>query len=585
MIKKVARAILPAGSRRRMAAGRVKNWLLHGTYGPSYKYKIWIKRHEPGTLEPILKIQNKKISIVVPAFNTRKKYIKELVDSVKEQTYTNWQLCLADGSTDASVAAYTKELCRTDDRIAYIKVSHNLGISGNTNKALTFADGDFIAFLDHDDVLPKWAINELAAAIKANPKGDIFYSDEDRLTENGKVRTTPLLKPNWSPDLLLSANYVTHLFAIRKKTLDQVGRLRPEYDGSQDYDLILRAMDRNPVIIHIPKILYHMRMAKGSTAREITSKDYAHIAGRRALKDYLSRNKIDARVLGIEGRPTNHRIKYAIKGEPLVSIIIPFKDKIELLRTCLKSLEMTAYKNYELILISNNSQEKRTQDYLASIKSKNIRILEYNQKFNYSAINNFGRRAAKGSVLVFLNNDTEVVNKEWLQELVSVACRREIGAVGPLLFYPDKTIQHAGVVVGIRGTAGHIFRNLHLGTLTPFWLPDWPRNYLAVTGACLAIETSKFDKVKGFNEDFVIAGSDVVLGLDLYNVGFSNLYWPFAKLIHHESKSVGSYKNAPISDYNFSLKHYKPYLNYGDPYFNPNLSIESEIPILRTNYE
>lgn len=502
------------------------------------------------------------------------------------QTYPNWQLCIADGSTHKNNSSPIKQLATKDDRIEYIKVNGNLGISGNTKAALLCAKGDYVAFLDHDDVLPTWSLNEVAQSIHDHPEGDIFYSDEDRLSDNGKIRMTPLFKPDWSPDLFMSANYITHLFVIKKGLMQKLKGLRSEYDGSQDWDLALRALSFNPTIIHIPKILYHMRMAKGSTARDIGEKNYAHEAGKKAIQAYLSHKKIPAEVLEIPGRSTNFRLKYQLEGRPLISIIIPFKDKVSLIKKCLKTIEKSTYDNYELILISNNSTEKSTHSFLNKLKNnKEIKILNYDKPFNYSKINNFGRRNAKGKVLVFLNNDTEIITKEWLEELASVALRPEIGAVGPLLFYPDKTIQHAGVTLGMTGLAGHIFRQLKPGTLTYFWLPDWPRNYLAVTGACLAVEAKKFDAIKGFNEDFIVAGSDVVLCLNLFELGYINLYWPYVRLTHHESKSVGSYKNAPISDYNLSRELYKPYLNYKDPYFNPNLSLDSEIPELREKYE
>jgi GT2 family glycosyltransferase len=585
-IRKVARKILPPGSRRRIAAGRAKHLVLHGTLGPNYKYRLWIKQHEPGTLSPVLRTKGPKITLVVPAFNTPQRYMKPLIDSVCNQTYENWQLCIVDGSTSSDSTELIKRLAATDARIKYIKVEGNLGIADNTNAALKYIEGEYIAFLDHDDVLPKWALNEVATTIAQNPKADIIYSDEDRLTENGLVRMSPFFKPDWSPELFLSANYITHLFVIRKSLMQKLKELRSEYDGSQDYDLALRALEYNPVIVHIPKVLYHMRMAKSSTANSISQKSYAHDTGKSALEDYLRRNNIKAEVLEIPDRPTNHRIKYKLTEQPRVSIIIPFKDKIELLEACLNSMKATTYKNYELILVSNNSVESQTHEYLNKLRGKkNIKIYEYNKPFNYSEVNNFGRKKAKGSILVFLNNDTEVINKEWLEELVSVASRKDVAAVGPLLLYPDKTIQHAGIILGLTGMAGHLFRNLKVGTLTPFWLPDWPRNYLAVTGACLAVEASKFDEVGGFNEEFVVAGSDVVLCLDFIEHGYRNVYWPFAKLIHYESKSVISYKNAPPSDYDLSLVRYRPYLNWHDPYFNPNLDLRSEQVSLRTNYE
>lgn len=576
---------LPVGSRRR----RFLKALASRQPLPAASdltYEEWISEKEPFTLSKVQK-KGPLISIVVPCYNTPENFINQLIDSLKSQTYNRWQLCLADGSTDRELSKNIKNVAASDNRITYVKTAKNLGISGNTNAGLQRATGDYIAFLDHDDILPYWSLNEIVSAINSNPDADIFYSDEDRLSEDGSKRLFPLFKPDWSPDLFMCLNYVSHFFVIKKELADKIGGLRQRFDGSQDYDFMLRALDHSPNVHHIPRILYHMRMAETSTAKQVSVKDYAHIAGNAAISEYLKRNKIDAKVLEIPERPTNHRIKYAIEGKPLVSIIIPFKDKVELIETCVKSiLEKTKYKNYEIILLSNNSVEKETHDYLASVKSnKKIKQFLYNKPFNYSAINNYGRQKASGEVLIFLNNDTEVINPEWLEELTSVAKRPEVGAVGPVLYYPDKTIQHAGVIVGMAGAAGHIFRNLKMGTFTLFWVPDWPRNYLAVTGACLAVEASKFDKVKGFDESIIVAGSDVTLCLALYESGLHNVYWPYAQLVHYESKSVGSYKNAPPTDYDRSMAKYRPYLNYHDPYFNPNIDLESEQLKLRSNYE
>jgi O-antigen biosynthesis protein len=578
--------LVPPGSWRRITGGKFKHLILHGSFGPGHNYKIWIKKYEQATLSSVIENQDIKISIIVPTYNTAQRYIKDLIDSLILQTYQNWQLCIGDGSTDETAAASIKDYCSKDQRIVYKKSQKNLGISGNTNMALKMATGDYIAFLDHDDTLPRWSINEVVTAIADNPEAQILYTDEDRVSDSMKRRITPLFKPDWSPDLFLTVNYIAHFFVIKTSFMKKLGELRSEYDGSQDYDLGLRALDHQPKIVHVPKIAYHMRMAKGSTAKSIGEKNYVHDSGKRAIEDYLKRNKISAEVLNMPDSPTNHRIKYKLAKQPMVSVIIPFKDKAELLRACLKSLEKTKFDNYEVILLSNNSQQANTKNYLETLKNnKRIKIFEYNKPFNYSAINNYGRQKAKGSVLIFLNNDTEVINSEWMEELASIAIRKENGAVGALLLYPDQTIQHAGVVMGLTGMAGHIFRTLKVGTLTPFLLPDWPRNYMAVTGACLAVEAMKFDAVGGFNEDFIMAGSDVVLCLDLAKKGYRNVYWPFAKLMHHESKSVISYQKAPLSDYDNSLIHYRPYLGYNDPYFNPNLSLESEAPILRTNYD
>ena len=579
--------ILPAGSRRRIFAGQLNARLKPNTVMNIVDYESWIKRIEPQTLSPAMTNQKNMISLVVPCFNTPEKYIKELIGSLRSQTYDNWQLCLADGSSDEELATKIKQAASQDERIKYQRIK-NTGIAGNTNAALAMASGDYIAFLDHDDILPTWALNEVAAAIVQNPKTDLFYSDEDRLSEDGKIRVAPLFKPDWSPDLFLCVNYVSHFLVAKSELVKKkIKRLDPKYDGSQDYDFVLRALDHNAQIVHIPKILYHMRMAKTSTAKLITVKNYAHIAGNKTIAAYLKRNNIDAKVEEVPERPTNHRIKYPLRPKTLVSIIIPFKDKPDLLKACIESIESkTTYQNYELILISNNSTASSTADYIDQLKGHNkVKIYYYDKPFNYSALNNFGAQKAKGSMLIFLNNDTEVITPDWLEELAGVAQRKEIGAVGPLLLYPDQTIQHAGVIVGMLGAAGHIFRGLKLGALTPFWLPDWPRNYLAVTGACLAVETKKFKEVSGFDESFVMAGSDVVLGLDLVEAGYRNIYWPYSQLLHHESKSVISYAKAPITDYHNSMKRYKPYLDYKDPYFNPNLDLMSEIPILRRSYD
>lgn len=586
MVHKIIRTILPDGSKQRILAGQLKNIVLYGSRSNVLQYKHWIKKHEQHILSPVVQEQHIKISVVVPCFNTPRKYIRPLVKSLLQQSYQNWELCIVDGSTDEAASRIIKQTCAVDPRVRYVKAPGNLGIAGNTNVGLREATGSYVAFLDHDDVLPAWSLNEVIVAIQEHPEADILYSDEDRLSESGRSRMTPLFKPDWSIDFFLSANYITHLFVIKKKLLDKLGGLRPEYDGSQDYDLALRALDHAPHIVHIPKILYHMRMAQSSTAKSISIKEYVHSAGNKAITDYFQRNNISAKVLTIPNRPSNHRIHYELTGQPLVSIIIPFKDKADLLKTCVDSiLRKTKYAKYEIILVSNNSTEEKTFTYLESIKKyKNIRQFTYNKPFNYSAVNNFGRSKAKGDVFIFLNNDTKVLNDEWLEELAATALQPRIGAVGALLLYPDKTIQHAGIVLGMTGMAGHVFRGLKPGTLTPLWLPDWPRNYLAVTGACLAIEAKKFDEVKGFNEDFIVCGSDVTLCLDIYQKGYQNVYWPYARLIHYESKSVGSYKNIPPSDYDYSLIAYGPFLKSGDPYFNPNLDLMIEAPSMRRKY-
>lgn len=547
------------------------------------KYSDWLIKIEPklfkNTEYKLSQTKNQPlISVVVPCYNTPKKYIDALIKSVLSQIYQNWELCLVDGSSDDESRLSIKQLAESDQRIKYISLKKNNGISENTNKGINNAKGKYVGFMDHDDVLSPYALAEVVIAINENKSADIIYSDEDKLSEDGKFRMIPFFKPDWSPELLLSVNYITHFLVVKKSLLTKVGYLRKDFDGSQDYDLLLRLTEKTANIVHIPKILYHWRLAHGSTAGNVSNKSYADDAGQNALRNYLERNKINGEVTGVVNRPTNYRIKYNLDASVKASIIIPFKDKPELLSNLTDSIfNKTKFPNYELILVSNNSIENETQDLLAKLsKRDNVRVVEYNHPFNYSAVNNYGRKFAKGEVLVFLNNDMKVLNEDWLYELVSNAQREEVGVVGGLLLYPDKTIQHAGVIMGMGGMAGHVFRHRKLNEFTEFGSPYWSRNYIAVTGACQTIKTSLFDKLKGFDEEFVICGSDVTLCIKAYELGYQNIYSPHVQLIHYESKSVVSYKNIPPSDYDNSLKYYGPYLGGRDPYFNRNLNYMDE---------
>ncbi len=580
------KVFLPDGSKQRMFAGRVKQKVL-GTN--RHRYSKWIKNYEPlsfsGTYERLKAVKSKPlISIVVPCYNTPQRYLDELLQSVKSQIYENWQLCIADGSTDGQASKYLREACKQDDRIAYIKVGENLGIVGNTNAGLEAAKGKFVAFMDHDDALSQYALAEVVIALDEDPETDLIYSDEDKLSDNGKTRLLPFFKPDWSPELLLGINYITHFVVARKSIVDQIGGLRQGLDGAQDYDFLLRFTEKTDKIKHIPKILYHWRLADGSTAKNVSEKSYAHSAGKRALADAAERRGVTAEMVEIPKRPTNYRLRFGLTGpQPKVSIIIPFKDKANLLKQCVGSILLkTTYKNYELILVSNNSTQTLTHDYLEELKQdKRCKIYYWDHPFNYSKINNFGRKKAKGEYLVLLNNDTKVITPNWLEELIGVASQPGIGAVGPLLYYPNKTIQHAGVVLGMTGMAGHVFRRLVSNNWTDFGMPAWPRNYLAVTAACLAVRAKKYDEVGGLDETFTVAGNDVAFGLRLYEAGYRNVYWPFAELVHYENVSVGSYKNVPQLDYDHSLEYYRPYLDKGDPYFNPNLDLMHEQISLR----
>lgn len=585
-LKTVARRLAPANTRRH----RVLRRLVPSQ--PQNTYQNWIKLHEPHLFKngPAAPKEGPLISIVVPCYNTPDKYLQPLVESVLQQTYPNWQLCLADGSQDAAAKQRIRAVSQQDPRISYIEVGKNLGIVGNTNQGIKQAKGEFIAFLDHDDVLSPHALQEVNLVISAQPDVDLIYSDEDKLSDDGQQRQLPFFKPDWSPELLLGVNYITHFVVARKSLVDKIKGLRAGFDGAQDYDFLLRLTEQTTAerIKHIPKILYHWRLADGSTAKEVGQKTYADTAGQRALADAVTRRKIKAEVLGIADRPTNYRLRYELPTKPpKVSIIIPFKDKADLLKQCVGSIfDKTTYPNYELILVSNNSSEPALFNYLDQLRpDRRCKIFEWNQPFNYSAVNNYGRKQASGEFLILLNNDTEVITPNWIEELIGVAAQPQNGAVGPMLYYPDKRIQHAGVILGMKSMAGHVFRLRQPNEWTEFGLPYWPRNYLAVTGACLAIEARKYDQVGGLDEQFIIAGNDVALGISLYEAGYRNVFWPFAELIHYENVSVGSYNNVPAGDYDHSLTYYKKYLNWRDPYFNPNLDLMNEHVGLRSNYD
>ncbi len=593
MKKFILEKVLPVHTKRRQAAVRLKHVItkkVGSNTTAKLSYANWIRRYEPlayrDTLSTLKTATYKPlISIIVPCYNTPQKYFEPLLQSVIDQHYDNWELCLVDGSTEAQNSEYLHARSQLDQRITYVRVGKNLGIVGNTNIGLDSAKGEFVAFLDHDDVLSKYALAEVINRLNKVPDSDLIYSDEDKLTDDGKHRVIPFFKPDWSPDLLLGINYITHFVVARKKLVQSIGGLRAGFDGAQDYDFLLRLTEQTNRIQHIPKILYHWRLAQGSTANTVGEKNYADAAGFHALQDVLKRRKIKGKVAAVPGQPTNNRIRYALpKKVPKVSIIIPFKDKADLLKQCVGSiLEKTTYENYEIILVSNNSTEKATHDYLASLKNnKRCKTFYWDHPFNYSKVNNFGRTKATGDYIVLLNNDTEVITPDWLEEMIGVASQP---GVGPLLYYPDRTIQHAGVILGMNTMAGHVFRHHVPLSWTEFGMPAWPRNYIAVTAACLAVAADKYDEVGGLDETFTVAGNDVAFCIRLYEKGYRNVYWPFAQLIHYESVSVGSYDTGIQLDYDHSLTYYAPYLKWKDPYFNLNLDLMNEQVGLRSNYE
>lgn len=529
-------------------------------------------------------------SVVIPLYNTPEKFLKEIVDSVLRQTYAKVELCLADGSSDARVEEFLKKRYGRDARLRYLKLEENRGISENTNAAIRMAQGDFIVFADHDDVLALDALYEMAAAVNQDPEIDVIYTDEDKINRSGTAYFGPHFKPDYNRELLCCNNYICHLFAVRKDLLQKIGSLNPEYDGAQDYDFVLRCCEQANKIHHIPKVLYHWRTHPDSTAGNPASKAYAFEAGRRAVKAHFDRIGIAAeaentRMLG------RYRPRISIEGSPLISILIPNKDHVEDLDRCLKSIiEKTTYPNYEILIIENNSIESQTETYYQKLelgvlkayaglgKQERIRILRYGGGFNYSAIHNFAVPYAKGEYLVLLNNDTEVQTGEWLEEMLMWCQQKEIGIVGAKLFYPDGTIQHAGVVIGLCGAASHLMIGAagdadgYAGRLVSV------QDVSAVTAACMMTKKSIYDQVDGLSEDLAVAYNDIDYCMKVRRAGYLAVFTPYAQLTHFESKTRGLEDSAEKQERlkkesDLFCSRWKKELEAGDPYYNPNLSL------------
>lgn len=557
---------------------------------PPEQYTRWHTDREPGlfaraaeALQKLEPHQRPLVSIVTPVYETPEPILRACIESVRSQSYENWELCLADdGSKAPHLTALFAEYTRKDPRIRVERLKKNSGIAAATNAAIALARGEYVAFLDHDDLLAPHALAEMVLRLAREPQLELLYSDEDRFDNSGR-RFNPFFKPDWSPDLLRSVNYICHFVVVRASLLTAVGGLRHGFEGSQDYDLLLRLTERTRHIAHVPGILYHWRASDISLSHDERKLQAASDAGVRALAEHLERMGEDG--VAEEAALTQYRVRYPVRGKPLVSIIVPFKDKPELLRTLVTSLlGKTRYRKYELLLVSNNSTRPETFALLDSLKDKRIRKLTWDHPFNYPAINNYAARQAKGELLLFLNNDIEILHEDWLEELIGQAQRPEVGAVGAKLLFPDGTVQHAGVVVGMTGFAGHPFWRLPEGHWTPFGLPDWTRNVLAVTSACVMMRRELFEELNGYDEHFVVCGSDVDLGLRTVARGLRVVSTPHARLVHHESASR-RLDSIPENDFWASFAAYRPWLKQGDPFYNPNLSLLTPDCALRQHAE
>lgn len=560
-----------------------------------YPYTKWYPEHM--ALESELEQQRKTtfayaplISIVIPLYNTPVPYLKELLDSVQAQTYPNFQLCLADGSDNSRTGDYIRENYGTDKRIQYKLLENNAGISENTNEAIKMATGEFIMFSDHDDTLAPNALFEIVKEMNEHPGTDVVYTDEDKVTMDGKRYFDPHFKPDFNLDMLRCNNYICHIFVVKREILEQVGMLRKEFDGAQDFDFILRCCEKAENIRHVAKILYHWRNHPASTAGNPESKMYAYEAGRNAVQAHYDRIGMKAEVSMTEqwGR---YRTKLFVEGEPLVTIIIPNKDHKKELKTCVDSLfEKTSYQNFEILIIENNSTGKEIFAYYKELEAahENVRVLTWEKEFNYSAINNFGAEHARGEYLLLLNNDIEVKTENWMEEMLSYCQREDVGIVGAKLLFPNEKIQHAGVILGMgpSGTAGHLFYNFPGDQFVYAGRSQTTQDLSAVTAACMMVKKELYQKVGGMDEAFQVAFNDIDFCLRVRETGKLVVFQAYAELYHHESLTRGyetSQKNKKRFKEEIKLfkTRWKDILEAGDPYYNPNLTLRRSDCTLR----
>lgn len=560
---------------------------LHERFEPEeVPYGPWYEQYIP-TREELEKQRKKKwnygpkISIIVPAYKTPEAFLRQMMDSLLAQTYANWELCIANASPeDASMEYVLKEYAKKDSRILWKKLEENKGIAENTNEAFAMATGEFAGLLDHDDLLAPNALYEVAKALETEPDIDVLYTDEDKVRGDEVLEHfQPHLKPDFNIDLLRSNNYICHFFVVRKSLLEKTGGFRREYDGAQDYDFIFRCTQAAGKIHHIPEILYHWRTHQSSTADNPESKLYAFEAGKRAIEENLRQNGLIGEVSHTKDYGF-YRVKYPVQGEPLVSIIIPNKDAKEDLEKCIQSiLEKSSYTNYEILIVENNSTGEEIFSYYKELsENSRIRLLRWKREFNYSAINNYGAKKAKGDYLLFLNNDTEVISPDWIEEMLGFCQRPDTGIVGARLYFGNNTVQHAGTVIGIGGIAGHMFTDMPRERSGYMHKAAIIQDLSAVTAACMMVKRQVFDEVQGFEEQLSVAFNDVDFCLRVREKQYLVVYDPYVELYHYESKSRGAEDSKEKvrrfqSEIEFMRCRWETLLKRGDPYYNKNLSL------------
>jgi GT2 family glycosyltransferase len=559
---------------RRLLTGHWSLRSMTGALEAERQYAIWLERHRLGPVElATLRADARElpvkptISIVTPVYHVAEAWLREAIESVRAQAYEGWELCLVD---DASAIPHVQRLldhyAGLDTRIRVSRLPENRGIVAASNEGLRLASGEFVGFLDHDDVLYPDALLEVAKRLVLEPDLDFLYSDEDKIENDGR-RVSPFFKPDWSPDLLLGVNYTCHFSVYRRALLVELGGLRPGFEGSQDHDLVLRFTERTRRIAHIPKILYGWRRVPASVAATSAAKPYAYRAAQTAVREALARHGREARVeMPVPGR---YLVRERVAGDPKVSIVIPMRARADLTRRCLSSIEVrSTWKNVEVLIVDNGSVESALRRFLKESALRH-RVVGYDGPLSYSVMNNFGARHATGDHLLFLNNDTEVETPDWLEAMLEHAQRAEVGAVGAKLLFPDRSIQHAGVIMG-EGPARHAFKSLPEHTSVYFGLADVVRNVSAVTGACMMVRRQVFDQLGGFDEGIQLVLSDVDFCLRLRQAGYLVVYTPLATLIHHASAKRKTLDSA--EDERLVRERWHELIDRGDPYYNPNLS-------------
>ena len=556
----------------------------------AFLFHQWIRNNEPNVIDLEFQKQQAQqlpvqplISLLIPVYNPPVHILAQTLASVANQTYANFECWIANGDpSNLEVKNLLEARAKADPRFKVLQLESNRGIAGNTNAAARMVSGSYVGFLDHDDLLAPSALFEVALSLWLEPAIDLIFSDEDVIDQKGK-RFDPFFKPGFSPDLMRSMNYMCHFLVVKRSLAESLGWLREGYDGAQDFDFILRAAELAQKIHRIPKILYHWRSSEGSTADNLFAKPYAGATGMRALQDHLHRTNKEGKV-STNFMPTWYRIDYTLTENPLISIIVPNHNHASDLRVLIDSIySKSTYQNFEILIMENNSSEQDIFDLYKELQSADHRnrLIEWNHPFNYSMINNDAVNFSQGDVLLFLNNDIEIITPDWLEQMLMFTLRPETGTVGAKLLYPNNTIQHAGITIGIGGVAGHGHKGYSRDRSGYNGLLKQVRNTAANTAACLMVRKEVFLSAGGFNPNYVLAFGDVDFCLNLLEKGYVNVWTPFAELYHHESRTRGYEKTAQqrarfSNEIFYFQQRWKYFLSDGDPYYNPNLTLKDE---------